>query len=310
MFHYEDFTLDLEQEDRVETALISLRYTGTKSSVAPGQLRQQGGWPGTQPFQGGEVLERDQDGTVVKRAPGPIQIGLNPDWIGDGVEGGTLTGLESNPDFDVIYDSGEIARAMLEANYLPTDVFGSPPDQDPERRATPEYEVREAVFEAIGLEDVGSGPGSHGEYREQLAEIAGIDLHAEDDSPVDASRAQQYIDDYTRSELVNAVDVLHSDAESDITGKLEAAEWLATQSSADVRGALRGESPSDEQGGADPPFNPADATVADLDDRVDDVSTVAELEALLEAEANGKDRKTAKEAIDDRLSDVRDTASE
>jgi hypothetical protein len=325
MFHYEDYTLELEQEDRVETALIGVHYTGTKSSVSPNQLRQQAGWPGTQPLQGGSPVERDAEGRVIEREPGPIQIALNPDWIGDGVEGGTLTGVEANPDFEVIYDPARLAEAMLEANYLPTDIFGSPPDQEPERRATPEFEVRQAVFDALGLEDVGSGPGSHEEYREQLAEIAGVDLTGEDDSPVDDARAQEYIDEHTRSDLADAVEILHPEVDPDLTGKLELTEWLAKQPAGDVRAALEGDVTEveresegegegeglDESGEGNLSWDPADHTVDELRDHVESIdgsNIVQKLEALREAEVTGKNRKTAKEAIDARLDDVRSPA--
>lgn len=241
MFHYEDYTNELEQEGRVETALIGLRYVGTNSSVSPNQARQQGGWPGTQPFQAGDVVDRDEDGKVTEREPGPIQIGLNPDWLDDTVEGGSLAGLEALPDIEVIYAEDELAQAMLDANYLPPDVFGSPGDQTGGQRTAPDFEIREAVFEFFdGLEDRGSGPSSHQMYREQLAEIAGVDLAGENDSPTDSQRAQQYVDNHTRAELKDAVDELR-EGPDDISlqnGKSDFAEWLATQDAADVRAVL------------------------------------------------------------------------
>jgi hypothetical protein len=247
MVHHEDYTHELEQEGRVETALIGLRYTGSKSSVAPNTPRQNGGWPGTRTFQGGPPTDRDENGKVVARDPGPIQIGLNPDWLDDSVEGGSLVGLEALPDFEVIYDETAIAKAMLEKNYLPPSVFGSPPDQTGGERVTPDYEVRQAVFEHLDLDDIGSGPGSHETYREQLAEIADVDLD-EDEDTVESGRVQELQADHTRADLKDAVDALRAGPD-EITlqgGKAEFAEWLAQQDPRDVRAALAGEYDADE----------------------------------------------------------------
>jgi hypothetical protein len=247
MVHHEDYTHELEQDGRVETALIGLRYVGTKSSVSPRQPRQRGGWPGNRTFQGGPIAETDDDGRVTEREPGPVQIGLNPDWIDDTVDGGTLAGLEALSDFEVIYDEEAIAQAMLDQNYLPPTVFGSPPEQTGGQRITPDFDVREAVFEHLGLDEKGSGPGSQDVYREQLAEIADIDLTGDEESPVDGPRVQGYIDDYTRAELKDAVDELR-DGPDDIAlnnGKQDFAEWLGQQDAADVRAALDDED-SDE----------------------------------------------------------------
>ena len=243
MFHHEDYTHELEQEGRVETALIGLRYVGQKSSVAPSEPRQQGGWPGNQTFQGGTIAERNEDGKVTEREPGPVQIGLNPDWLDDSVEGGSLAGLEALPDFEVIYDDAVLAQAMLVSNYLPPDVFGSPGDQTGGQRMAPNFEIREAVFDFFdGLEDRGSGPGSHQMYREQLADIAGVEAAAgEDDLPTNSQREQEYVQDHTRAELKDAVDELR-DGPEDISlqnGKKDFAEWLATQDAADIRPVLK-----------------------------------------------------------------------
>jgi len=245
MFHHEDYTNELEQEGRVETALIGLRYVGQKSSIAPNKARDQGGWPGNQTFQGGDVVERNEDGRVVEREPGPVQIGLNPDWLDDSVEGGSLAGLEALPDFEVIYDEATLAQAMLDSNYLPPAIFGSPGDQTGGQRTAPDFEIRESVFNFFdGLEDRGSGPGSHQMYREQLAEIAGIDVDEEDDSPTDSQREQQYVQNNTRDELKDAVEELR-EGPDDISlqnGKSDFAAWLATQDAADVRAVLEDES--------------------------------------------------------------------
>lgn len=260
MLHSEDYTNSLEQEGRVETALIGLRYTGPKSAVPANQPRQQGGWPGRQAFQGGAAVETDEDGRVLERDPGPMQIGINPDWLDDTVEGGSLTGLEALQDFEVIYDPSDIAARLLEANFLPPAAFGSPADTSGDRVA-PDYEIREAVFDHLGLEDQGAGPGSHEQYREQLAEIAGIDLDADAEAAVDDQRAQELVTQYSRSALKDAVDALRAGPDDIALNakKLEFAEWLAQQDRQDVEAALAGEYEPDESAEpAEQPDEPAD----------------------------------------------------
>ncbi|PSP98649.1 hypothetical protein BRC89_07240 [Halobacteriales archaeon QS_4_70_19] len=55
-------------------------------------------------------------------------------------------------------------------------------------------------------------------------------------------------------------------------------------------------------------IDPADYTVAELEDLVTDLREPAELERLLERERGGKDRKTAVEAIEERLETAREEA--
>lgn len=55
-------------------------------------------------------------------------------------------------------------------------------------------------------------------------------------------------------------------------------------------------------------LEPADYTVPELDEAVEDIDDADVLAAMLEAEADGKDRKTAKATIEDRLERLRDGA--
>jgi len=231
MIHVEDQTIDLEQDDRVETIVAGLRYTVRRSTVPPRQPRDQGGWPGRANFQGGPVAERNDDGTVVEREPGPIQIGVIPDWIdGDTVEGGTLPGLENLPDFEVIYDPAELAESILNQNYLPPVVFGGP-------ETSPDYEARERVFNALDIPDkYGTAPAAEQELREALAETAGMDV--EEEEPPDVSRQEEYKTEYTRSDLYHAAKDLGHDVEWASASKTGLAELLAQESPADVRDAL------------------------------------------------------------------------
>jgi len=244
MIHAEQQTLDLEQDDRVETIVVGLRYTGRSSTQPPQRPRDAGGWPGRASFQGGDVKEVNDDGRVTKRTPGPIQIGVIPDWIdGDTVEGGTLPGLENLTDFEVVYDPAKLAAAILNENYLPPIVFGGP-------ESSPDYVVREAVFDALDLSDaLGTAPGGEKALREALADVADIDIA--DEEPPDVSREQEYASEYTRSDLYNACQALGVDVAWADARKTDMAETLATHSPGDVRAALNGEYDGDGDGDGD-----------------------------------------------------------
>lgn len=237
MIHAEDLTIELEGEEKVDTVVAGLRYTGNSSTQPPRRPRDAGGWPGRASFQG---APGDGEG-------GPLQIGVIPDRIDrDFVDGGTLPGLENLPDFEVVYDAAELAEAILEENYLPPTVFGGP-------QTAPDYEVRQRVFDALGLEQsIGTAETTDAEQRirEALAEVAGKDL-TEDDAPLDKSRANQYADEYTRSELYSACDALGLDVEWANAKKVGMSEMLAEESPADVRAALAGEYEADESDDSD-----------------------------------------------------------
>jgi len=231
MLHAEQQTLDLEGEDRTETIVVGLRYTGTDAVESPQRPRQSGGWPGRAAFQGGTVSKTDDDGRVRERDPGPIQIGIVPDTIdNESVEGGTLPGLENLPDFEVIYDPAELAAAILEANYLPPSAFGG-------NETPPDYAIRERVFEALDIDDaLGTAPAAEQQIREALAETAGVDL--EEEEPADVSRETEYKEQYSRSDLYAACQALELDVEWRSAGKTEMAEMLAQESPGDVREAF------------------------------------------------------------------------
>lgn len=222
--HSETQTEQLEKEGRVETEVIGLRYTGNKSAVPPGKLRRQGGWPGVSPFQGGPIDEETGE-----REPGPIQIGINPDWLDDDtVSGGTLAGLEALGKFEVIYDPAKLARALLERNYLPPRIFGG-------EGISYNPDAREALFEKLGLEDVGTCPAAEDDYREQLAEIAGVELSTAEGTE-DSSRVTEYLSEHSRRVMKAAVEEL--DVEPDGETKHAYAEALADVDPAEARGAL------------------------------------------------------------------------
>lgn len=230
MIHAEDLTLDLEDDDRVETIVAGLRYTGQHSTQPPQRPRDDGGWAGRANFQGGSVTDIDDDGIVRDRDPGRLQIGVIPDTVdSEYVDGGSLPGLENLPDFEVIYDYSELAAAILDENYLPPSVFGG--EQTP-----PDYRVREAVFDALGLDDaLGTAPAAEQELREALADVAGEDLT---DETVDTSRASEYAENNSRSELYSACQALDIDVEWSDARKTEMAEDLAGHDPGDVRDAF------------------------------------------------------------------------
>lgn len=227
--HTEDLTRELEQDGKVKTAVIGVRYVGSHSSVSPNQLRSQAGWPGDTPFQGGPI-----DPETGKREPGPWQIGINPDWIDtDTVSGGTVTGIEANTNFEVTYDPEVLAEALLARNFLPPSAFGG-------EGVSYDPPTRKALFDFLGLEDMGTLPAAVNEYREALADIAGLDAVDDETLPEDKQRTQRYVDAHTRAELKDAVELLRESPDEILLrgGKTKFAEWLAQRDPATVREAL------------------------------------------------------------------------
>lgn len=229
--HTEDLTQELEQDGKVKTAVIGVRYTGPRTSASPDVLRRQAGWPGDTPLQGGPI-----DPVTGERAPGPVQIGINPDWVDDDtVSGGTVAGIEAHSDFDVVYDPADLAAALLERNFLPPNAFGS-------EGSSYEPPVRRALFDKLGLEDAGTCPAAAQDYRDQLAEIAGLDDVDDGEQPEDKQRTQRYLDEHTRAELKDAVKAVREGSdEISLRGKNKSdfAEWLAQQDPAEVTEALK-----------------------------------------------------------------------
>lgn len=236
IINYAEENIELEEEGRCNLVLIAARYTGNKSSVSPTKYNRQAAWPTRSPFQGGPE-DPDGDG----RRPGPAQGALVPDWTDEQTENRTVQALESDPDIEVLYRPEEIARAMLEANYLDPNVFGRGFDA----------ELRDRVFDAIGLEDV--GVRNEAEYRKQLREIAGVDVDEEEIQAEtrDDSRVTEYRQEHTRSELVEAARILGKDDPE--VGMIELATWLADQDPEAVRFAFEGKTQAarDVQAGGD-----------------------------------------------------------
>jgi len=185
--------------------LIALKYTGSKSSIAPrGALNTQGKWPGTAPLNHGNWY-----------------FALNPD------EG--LAYLEHREDLDLVYADHRkrFAEALLSQNRLPDNVFGRGADRD----------LQDRVFDALDLEE----PMQAGPVEEQLRRIAGIDENEADDADTAEGRASTLVEEYTRDQLKSAVEEVREGADEFSlrgAGVTEMAEYLAGESDAEVNDAL------------------------------------------------------------------------
>lgn len=211
--------IEQEQTGETELTLIGLRYVGASSSLAVGNaLNNQGQWPGT---------------TSLNK--GIVYFGLVPE------EG--LGYLEARDDLEVLYDEGELAKAMLAKNFLPPNVFGRGADQD----------LQERVFDRLGLKPAVEG----GPIEEQLREIAGLDeddvAASEDDG---SDRISGYVENYSRTELGDAAKHLREDADEfnlqTNRSKHDRAEFIASFDEETAAAALSTatESAEDEGSGA------------------------------------------------------------
>jgi uncharacterized protein YciU (UPF0263 family) len=219
----------LADDGLVSLTLVGIRYTGHRSAIPPSQYQQKGAWPGSSPLQGGEILDTNEDGRVIERAPGPIQLGLVPDWTDEDVEDRTVAALETDPTVEVVYDPATLAGALLRRNSLPSEVFSNGYNA----------RLREAVFDTLGLDDVGASNDKA--YREQLRRVAGIDKEDDDHAEtVDTSIEGEYRRNYRRAALRDAALALaptvDADAPDTNAGKVTFAQWLAEH----VEGRLAG----------------------------------------------------------------------
>jgi len=237
MIHTHPQFHDLEDEARINTTFVGLRYTGDRSTMPPDRPQQRGAWPGDAVFQGAPGdgdgdSDGDDDADV---AAAPLQLGIVPDTLdGEGVEGGTVAGLEALSDFDVVYDPTELAATILQLNALPVPVFGG--DQK-----TPEYTVRQRVYDRLGLDDRGrQAPEAEDGLREALAEVADIEDPDTDDTIERQSREDELVDEHPRSTLLSAASDLDIDVKDGLTSatKRELAAAMVEHSKAEVREAL------------------------------------------------------------------------
>ena len=136
--------------------------------------------------------------------------------------------MEQLEDFEVIYDPALLAEALLNRNFLPPDLFGH-------RDQSFEADVRNAVFDRLGLEDAGLLPNAEEEYRKQLSEIAGVEY---DPTEQDTSLVAELRDGTSRPQAIEAAKSLDEDVD-ETTSKTEAIELVASHEESKAREALR-----------------------------------------------------------------------
>ena len=219
---------ELEADGEDELTLAAVTYTGSQSVYNASATRQQGGWPATSGFNAGV--------TEVALIPSK-RLGF---W-------------ERHEDFEIDYDDASLAAAFLEKNYLPPRVFGADVDRD----------LRDRVLDFLGI-DVKRNAAA---YREALAEVAGPDVEAGEDTDPHETRQSDF-DDAKRSTLQRAAEA-HGRSDVDSAGREELADYLAEQDDDDVDATIdsiqSGEGVPDESGDADTGGDSDDST-ADLED--------------------------------------------
>jgi len=235
--HRSQELLEQEEDGVTDLILVAVRYTGDKSTKSPQNLKSKAAWPGHSTFQGGEptsyvdknreihektVDYRDVRG-VHSREPGSWQVGLVPDVV-DGEESPETSrnvgAIESMSDFEVSYNPEDLAQAMLEANYLPPEVFHNGFDPD----------IRERIFDRLEIEDRGvihgSSQADEEPYRSQLRELAGEDNEPEPEE-IRKTEIDELKNKYSRGELMSAASELGMDNAN--TGKGELATYIVEQ---------------------------------------------------------------------------------
>ena len=198
---------DYEERGTGEFQFVMVTYTGDRSSRVNRDLRERAG------FAGSVYLQRDQ----------PVFAILPDWWDSEAIDHNRLTvsALEGMGDFEVTYDPEEMARVLLEKNYLPPNAF----------RAGYDDWVRDKLFEALGLEERGRVDDNDDEekYREQIRDVAGVESKAEE--YVEKTRVEEYDERFTRDQLSALVKSLREDTdEFDLrgAGRTDMLEYLAT----------------------------------------------------------------------------------
>ncbi|RQG93735.1 hypothetical protein [Natrarchaeobius oligotrophus] len=238
-----------EENGWAEIEFVGFRYTGPQSTKTDRNVPRRAGYAGPPKFQRGRTY-----------------FGLLPTWLDDDHIANSNIGvhaLEARSDFEVIYDAGRLAEALLERNYLPPDVFYEGFDRW----------KRQKVLEKLDLDDAGRVFDKDDEepYRDQLREIAGIER--DDEAGVSQQRADEYTSRFSRSEL------------SAIVGTIRKPELDNLEAPFDP-----GECTIDE----------LEDRLELEDDQLWDIES---LYALREAERDGKDRTGAIDAIEDAIGD-------
>lgn len=196
---------EFEEKGWADIEFVGIKYVGERSTRSAPDIPQRAGYGGPAQFQQGRTY-----------------FALLPTWLDEeNVENHNIGvhALESRNDFEVIYDAERLAAALLDRNYLPTDVF---------------YEgfvrwKRQKVLEKLDLEAGERVYNKDDEepYRNQLREIANIER--DDEAGVSKTRAEEYVSRFSRSDLSDIVKVLRRDSdEIDLrtAGQTDMAEYL------------------------------------------------------------------------------------
>jgi len=196
---------EFEEKGHAEVELVGFRYDGEQSTKTDHDIRRRVGYAGPPKFQRGDVY-----------------LALLPTWLDENhVENANIgvQALEARNDFEVIYDAERLAKALLERNYLPPEVFYEGFDRW----------KRQKVLEKLDLDDGGRVFDKDDEelYRDQLREIAGVEQ--DDEASISQQRSDKYVDRFSRSEASEIVKLLRQEAdEIDLrtAGLTDMAEYL------------------------------------------------------------------------------------
>lgn len=196
---------EFEEKGHAEVEFVGFRYTGEQSAKTDHDVRSRTGYNGPPKFQRGQTY-----------------LALLPTWLDEAKIQNSKIGvqaIEARNDFDVIYDAERLAKALLERNYLPPDVFYEGFDRW----------KRQKVLEKLDLDDEGRVFEKDDEepYRDQLREIAGIER--DEEAAISHQRSDEYVDRFSRSDASEIVKVLRQDAdEIDLrtAGLTDMAEYL------------------------------------------------------------------------------------
>lgn len=171
------------EEQGEELVLVTITYTGRRSLYSANGMRQEGDYPALDGFQG----------------PGPDgEVGESKLVV---IPSSSLGWWETHADFELSYAAQDMARTLLEANYLPDEVVG--PGYDPD--------TRERLCEAMGIEP----QASEEEWREVLLSVADYDSgeEPEEETPDHTIRARRLVANTDRSVLVKVAGTYDDAAE-------------------------------------------------------------------------------------------------
>lgn len=223
-----DSAEEFEEKDHADLEFVGFQYTGDRSTKTDHDIRQRAGYNGPPKFQ--------QDQVYFAILP----TNLDPDHVANSNMG--VHALEARNDFEVIYDPERLAEALLERNYLPTDVFYEGFDRW----------KRQKVMVKLDLDDEGRVFDKDDEtpYREQLRALAGIEGDA--GPSVSKQRTDEYVDRWSRADLKAIVKVVRQDSSEinlNTAGLTDLAEYLTRFTPATVEAAadaaLGDDDPSD-----------------------------------------------------------------